>query len=108
MVSTVAPRLVNAALNLLGKRSEQKVVEMSALDDNNSKGNSSKDNEGGVAENVTRALTPAAARLCIDIHGSHVIQRILRSNLVKRIVEKSLDLMQDAYGNYVVQYVLDV
>jgi hypothetical protein len=27
---------------------------------------------------------------------------------VARIVEKALDLMQDAYGNYVVQYVLDV
>ena len=151
LVTTVAPRLVNAALNLHGTRSVQKVVEMSALDDTNSKGNSSKDSEGGVAEIVTRALTPAAARLCIDSHGNHVIQRILqklphkhskfvfdavarsvgdvarhrhgccviqrcldspsspaRSNLVKRIVEKSLDLMQDAYGNYVVQYVLDV
>ena len=31
-----------------------------------------------------------------------------RSHLVTRIVEKSLELMQDAYGNYVVQYVLDV
>ena len=28
--------------------------------------------------------------------------------MVNRIVEKSLELMQDAYGNYVVQYVLDV
>ena len=83
MVSTVAPRLVNAASNLHGTRSIQKVVEMSALDDNNSKGNSSKDNDGGVAEIVTRALTPAAARLCIDSHGNHVIQRILQSNLVK-------------------------
>jgi hypothetical protein len=27
---------------------------------------------------------------------------------VNKIVEKSLELMQDAYGNYVVQYVLDV
>ena len=48
-------------------------------------------------------------------HGCCVIQRCLdsrhstaRSNLVERIVEKSLELMQDAYGNYVVQYVLDV
>jgi hypothetical protein len=100
---------------------------------------------------LTRALTPAAARLCIDSHGNHVIQRILlklghqhatfvfdavaasvgdvarhrhgccviqrcldsppseaRGHLVHRIVDNSLDLMQDAYGNYVVQYVLDV
>jgi hypothetical protein len=48
-------------------------------------------------------------------HGCCVIQRCLdsppseaRAHLVRRIVEKSLELMQDAYGNYVVQYVLDV
>lgn len=48
-------------------------------------------------------------------HGCCVIQRCLdsppteaRSYLVRRIVQKSLELMQDAYGNYVVQYVLDV
>lgn len=138
LISTVGPRLVNAALNLHGTRSVQKVVEMSVGDSK-------------CAEIVTQFLAPAAARLCIDSHGNHVIQRILqklphihskfvfdavansvgdvarhrhgccviqrcldsppspaRSNLVKRIVEKSLDLMQDAYGNYVVQYVLDV
>jgi len=148
LVRTVGPRLVNAALNLHGTRSVQKVVEMSALDDNNL---NLRPEEKSVADIVTSALAPAAARLCIDSHGNHVIQRILqklphnhskfvfdavaqsvgdvarhrhgccviqrcldsppspaRSNLVKRIVEKSLDLMQDAYGNYVVQYVLDV
>ena len=31
-----------------------------------------------------------------------------RSNLVLKIVEKFLEIMQDAYGNYVVHYVLDV
>lgn len=171
LVTTVAPRLVNAALNLHGTRSVQKVVEMSALDDSCRSDKKHKNSSGeesvsftnqnnpnillnanvNVAEIVTRALAPAAARLCIDSHGNHVIQRILqklphhhskfvfdavahsvgdvarhrhgccviqrcldsplsaaRSNLVKRIVEKSLDLMQDAYGNYVVQYVLDV
>jgi hypothetical protein len=103
------------------------------------------------ADVLTKALSPAAARLCIDSHGNHVIQRILlrlghqhskfvfdavaesvgdvarhrhgccviqrcldsqpgpaRAHLVRRIVDKSLELMQDAYGNYVVQYVLDV
>jgi len=138
LISTVSPRLVNAALNLHGTRSVQKVVEVAANDDE-------------AAQIVTRALTPAVARLCIDSHGNHVVQRVLqrlphphakfvfdavanavgdvarhrhgccviqrcldspqspaRSNLVKRIVEKALDLMQDAYGNYVVQYVLDV
>jgi len=143
LVKTVSPRLVNAALNLHGTRSVQKVVEMSVID--------KKDLSFPAAEVVTRSLSTAAAKLCIDSHGNHVIQRILqkfpheyskfifdavansvgdvarhrhgccviqrcldspssfaRSNLVKRIVEKALDLMQDAFGNYVVQYVLDV
>lgn len=138
LISTVSARLVNAALNLHGTRSVQKVVEVAANDDR-------------AAEIVTRWLAPAVARLCIDSHGNHVVQRVLqrlphphakfvfdavanavgdvarhrhgccviqrcldsphsaaRSNLVMRIVEKALDLMQDAYGNYVVQYVLDV
>lgn len=103
------------------------------------------------AKILTDALRPSAARLCIDSHGNHAIQRILlklpyqytqfifdavaasvedvarhrhgccviqrcldsrhssaRTHLVGCIVEKSLELMQDAYGNYVVQYVLDV
>lgn len=138
LVESVSPRLVNAALNLHGTRSVQKVVEMSVT-------------KMEAQMVVTRSLSSSAARLCIDSHGNHVIQRILqkfppqysnfifdavansvgdvarhrhgccviqrcldspsspsRSNLIKRIVEKALDLMQDAFGNYVVQYVLDV
>lgn len=145
LIKTVSPRLVNAALNLHGTRSVQKVVEMSIADD------ATPAQQNAAAEAVTKSLVPAAARLCIDSHGNHVIQRILqrlphkhskfifeavaksvgdvarhrhgccviqrcldspsspaRSNLVRRIVDKALDLMQDAYGNYVVQYVLDV
>jgi Pumilio-family RNA binding repeat len=155
LVKSVSARLVNASLNLHGTRSVQKIVELCAVDDEN--GDASKDinNEGAKEESASdvlaRALAPAAARLCIDSHGNHVIQRILlklghkhskfvfdavaesvgdvarhrhgccviqrcldsppgpaRSHLVLRIVDKSLELMQDAYGNYVVQYVLDV
>lgn len=170
MIKTVSTRLVNASLNLHGTRSVQKVVELCAIDEvNESEDESSEEQPEEVekdskkskkgkskkketaAEILTKALTPAAARLCIDSHGNHVIQRILlklpykysqfvfeavansvgdvarhrhgccviqrcldsppsnaRSNLVSKIVEKSLELMQDAYGNYVVQYVLDV
>eukprot|EP00536_Pseudo-nitzschia_multiseries_P006981 jgi/Psemu1/194376/e_gw1.156.114.1 len=138
LVKNVSTRLVNASLNLHGTRSVQKIVELYKKEET-------------AADVLTKALTPAAARLCIDSHGNHVIQRILlklghkhskfvfdavaesvgdvarhrhgccviqrcldshpgpaRSNLVRRIVDKSLELMQDAYGNYVVQYVLDV
>jgi len=138
LVQTVSPRLVNASLNLHGTRSVQKVVEVCSDDDAQS-------------ECIAFALAQAAARLCIDSNGNHVVQRVLqkfshchasfvfeavavavgdvarhrhgccviqrcldspvspaRSNLVGKIVENALDLMQDAYGNYVVQYVLDV
>jgi len=150
LVKSVSTRLVNASLNLHGTRSVQKVVELCAIDEANTPGRVA--NETETAANIlSHALAPAAARLCIDSHGNHVIQRILlklpykyshfvfdavansvgdvarhrhgccviqrcldsspsvaRTNLVRRIVEKSLELMQDAYGNYVVQYVLDV
>ena len=149
LVKSVSTRLVNASLNLHGTRSVQKVVELCALDEANGENKDSA--EESSADILTRALAPAAARLCIDSHGNHVIQRILlklghdhskfvfdavaesvgdvarhrhgccviqrcldsppstaRSHLVHRIVDKSLELMQDAYGNYVVQYVLDV
>uniref|UniRef100_A0A7S1VIA4 PUM-HD domain-containing protein n=1 Tax=Grammatophora oceanica TaxID=210454 RepID=A0A7S1VIA4_9STRA len=150
LIKSVSARLVNASLNLHGTRSVQKVVELCAIDEVQCP--EAKDgSDGTAAEILTRSLTPAAARLCIDSHGNHVIQRILlklnheharfvfdavatsvgdvarhrhgccviqrcldsptseaRSHLVHRIVEKCLELMQDAYGNYVVQYVLDV
>ena len=156
LIKSVSTRLVNASLNLHGTRSVQKIVELCAMDEDNKAAavasNESSDADAETAADVlTKALTPAAARLCIDSHGNHVIQRILlklghkhskfvfdavaesvgdvarhrhgccviqrcldsppgpsRSHLVCRIVDKSLELMQDAYGNYVVQYVLDV
>ncbi|KAL3924498.1 MAG: hypothetical protein SGILL_001009 [Bacillariaceae sp.] len=156
LIKSVSTRLVNASLNLHGTRSVQKIVELCAIDEENLKKGSTGDNirdteEDTAADVLTNALAPAAARLCIDSHGNHVIQRILlklghkhakfifdavaesvgdvarhrhgccviqrcldspqgpsRANLVHRIVDKSLELMQDAYGNYVVQYVLDV
>lgn len=150
LIKSVSPRLVNASLNLHGTRSVQKVVELCAADEAQWP-NTRDPIDGTAAEILTAALCPAAARLCIDSHGNHVIQRVLlklghqhsrfvfdavansvgdvarhrhgccviqrcldsppteaRSHLVRRIVQKSLELMQDAYGNYVVQYVLDV
>jgi len=162
LVKSVSTRLVNASLNLHGTRSVQKIVEVCAADEEQMEGeeadesNKQEESKGKkkpetAAKILSDALKPSAARLCIDSHGNHAIQRILlklpyqytsfifdavaasvedvarhrhgccviqrcldsrhstaRSHLVSRIVEKSLDLMQDAYGNYVVQYVLDV
>ncbi|KAL7579003.1 hypothetical protein ACA910_019047 [Epithemia clementina (nom. ined.)] len=151
LVKSVSTRLVNASLNLHGTRSVQKVVELCAADEQIIAGTPKSETGESSADILTEALSPAAARLCIDSHGNHVIQRIIlklgpkhsefvfdsvaasvgdvarhrhgccviqrcldsapseaRSHLVRRIVEKALELMQDAYGNYVVQYVLDV
>jgi len=151
LMNTVSSRLVSASLNLHGTRSVQKLVELCAIDEASRNAVPPNSSEPTAASILTRALAPAAARLCIDSHGNHVIQRILlklsyhhsrfvfeavaasvgdvarhrhgccviqrcldspptkaRSQLVLRIVEKALELMQDAYGNYVVQYVLDV
>lgn len=175
LVKSVSTRLVNASLNLHGTRSVQKIVEVCAIDeeenedeeeeekkkaaeeeavkqdDDSDKSKKKKKKKDTAAKILTDALKPAAARLCIDSHGNHAIQRILlklpyqytqfifdavaasvedvarhrhgccviqrcldsrhsaaRTHLVTRIVEKSFELMQDAYGNYVVQYVLDV
>ena len=140
LLQTVRHRLVNASLNLHGTRSVQKIVELCSVG-----------KDFNAVRVLIKALAPAAARLCIDSHGNHVIQRILlklphahskfvfdavassvgdvarhrhgccviqrcldsppspsRTHLVSCIVNKALELMQDAYGNYVVQYVLDV
>ena len=138
IIRTVSPKLVTAALNLHGTRSVQKVVEMCAFDNSAaqcvtkalvaSAARLCIDANGNhVIQRVLQRLPHQHARFVFDAvanavgdvarhrHGCCVIQRCLdspksiaRSNLVARIVEKALDLMQDAYGNYVVQYVLDV
>lgn len=177
LVKSVSTRLVNASLNLHGTRSVQKIVEVCAIDEEENEEDEEEEEKKAAEEEaaqhegeddekakkkkkkkkdtaakiLTDALKPAAARLCIDSHGNHAIQRILlklpyqytqfifdavaasvedvarhrhgccviqrcldsrhsaaRTHLVSRIVEKSFELMQDAYGNYVVQYVLDV
>ncbi|KAL6515302.1 hypothetical protein OROHE_018934 [Orobanche hederae] len=61
----------------------------------------------------------AAAKYCVDIathqHGCCVLQRCighatgeLRENLIEEISENGLLLAQDAYGNYVIQFILEL
>ncbi|GMI05706.1 hypothetical protein TrVE_jg12859 [Triparma verrucosa] len=138
VIRGVSTSLVKSSLNLHGTRSVQKVVEMCSFDPAaaacvtkalapqaarlciDANGNH-------VIQRVLQRLPHQHARFVFDAvaasvgevarhrHGCCVIQRCLdspkspaRSNLVAKIVEKALELMQDAYGNYVVQYVLDV
>jgi len=176
LVKTVSARLVQSSLNLHGTRSVQKIIEtVSAADCGVISGKQEeaerKESNERIASMLAFSLKPAAARLCIDSHGNHVMQRILsgfppqytefiyecvasnvtdvarhrhgccviqrcldshphlhyvdesakklldpcsasiieaRRHLIQQICAGALQLMQDAYGNYVVQYVLDI
>lgn len=123
LVKSVSPRLVNASLNLHGTRSVQKVVELCALDEsvegddepnNANAANSDSKKKESAAELLTRSLSPAAARLCIDSHGNHVIQRILLklpykySQFVFEAVANSVgDVARHRHGCCVIQRCLD-
>ena len=122
LVGSVSARLVNASLNLHGTRSVQKVVELCASDEpimaakNKEQASSSKTMEPAEtsASILTRSLTPAAARLCIDSHGNHVIQRILlklpqqHSHFVFEAVAASVgDVARHRHGCCVIQRCLD-
>ena len=122
LVRSVSTRLVNASLNLHGTRSVQKVVELCASDEpimvaKNKKHSSSSetiDHPETAASILTRSLTPAAARLCIDSHGNHVIQRILlklpqeHSHFVFEAVAASVgDVARHRHGCCVIQRCLD-
>lgn len=111
LISSVCPRLVNAALNLHGTRSVQKVVELSV---DNSNGRMGSVLVYPAADVVTRALSASAARLCIDSHGNHVIQRILQkfppqySKFIFDAVANSVgDVARHRHGCCVIQRCLD-
>uniref|UniRef100_A0A7S2U7A4 PUM-HD domain-containing protein n=1 Tax=Attheya septentrionalis TaxID=420275 RepID=A0A7S2U7A4_9STRA len=115
LVKSVSPRLVNASLNLHGTRSVQKILELCAADEAvtsvNRRGSGS---SGTSADILIRALAPAAARLCIDSHGNHVIQRILiklpyqYSQFVFEAVATSVgDVARHRHGCCVIQRCLD-
>ena len=53
--------------------------------------------------------------IATDKHGCCVLQRCInaateeqKDELVEKIIKKAVELVQDAYGNYVVQYVIDL
>mmetsp|Transcript_5685 Transcript_5685/g.15974 ORF Transcript_5685/g.15974 Transcript_5685/m.15974 type:complete len:910 (-) Transcript_5685:332-3061(-) len=122
LVRSVSARLVNASLNLHGTRSVQKVVELCASDEpimaakykERQSSSEPTDPAETAASILTRSLTPAAARLCIDSHGNHVIQRILlklpqkHSHFVFEAVAASVgDVARHRHGCCVIQRCLD-
>lgn len=136
IIATVKNDIVNAALNLHGTRSIQRIIELASGREQ--------------LEYLTNALKGNIVNLCVNPNGNHVVQRALlqfegvdrdlilnaignscteisthrhgccvmqrcfdaasgkqRSLLVRQISDCCLELMQDPYGNYVIQYVLD-
>ena len=114
LVKSVSTRLVNASLNLHGTRSVQKVVELCAADEQQPRPQGSSESGESAADILTDALSPAAARLCIDSHGNHVIQRIIlklgseHSEFVFDAVAASVgDVARHRHGCCVIQRCLD-
>ncbi|KAG2206110.1 hypothetical protein INT47_003759 [Mucor saturninus] len=137
IVETVAPDLVNIALNMHGTRAVQKLIEYLSTPQQISM--------------VTDALNANVVTLIKDLNGNHVIQKCLhrlsaddnqfiydavcthciqvashkhgccvlqrcfdhatlsqKDQLVEEIAKHALTLVQNAFGNYVVQYVLEL
>jgi hypothetical protein len=137
VITKVAPDLVAISLNMHGTRAVQKLVEtiitpqevelvvnalrasvVTLIKDLN--GNhviqrclhhlSSADNQ---------FIYDAVAKHCVSVathkHGCCVLQRCIdyatitqKRQLINEIVANALELVQDAFGNYVVQYILDL
>ncbi|KAJ2851853.1 hypothetical protein IWW36_000814 [Coemansia brasiliensis] len=137
IVVGVAPDLVNVSLNMHGTRAVQKLIELlsnqkqidaiiEALSDRvvtlirDLNGNHviQKCLSRFSSEN-NQFIYNSVAASCIDVathrHGCCVFQRCIdhasdaqKSQLVKVIIAQALSLVQDPFGNYVVQYVLDL
>ncbi|CAB1107770.1 unnamed protein product [Ectocarpus sp. CCAP 1310/34] len=138
LVNQVAGQMVEAGMNLHGTRSVQKIIEVcrgtpsqvavvvSALKDAtvplclDTNGNH-------VVQRLLQHLAPTdnafvfemLAEACVPVathrHGCCVIQRAIDAAtveqsrlLVSQVSKHALQLMQDPYGNYVVQYVLGI
>ncbi|KAJ1752869.1 hypothetical protein LPJ78_000936 [Coemansia sp. RSA 989] len=137
IVVGVAPDLVNVSLNMHGTRAVQKLIELlssqkqidaiiEALSDRvvtlirDLNGNHviQKCLSRFTSEN-NQFIYNSVAASCIDVathrHGCCVFQRCIdhasnaqKSQLVEVIIVQALSLVQDPFGNYVVQYVLDL
>ncbi|PPQ98902.1 hypothetical protein CVT24_003533 [Panaeolus cyanescens] len=115
---SVAQDLVNISLNMHGTRAVQKMIDFLSTRRQASfillqiafKLTSPEDNQ---------FIYNAVAANCVEVathrHGCCVLQRCIdhaselqRAQLVNEITYNALTLVQDPYGNYVVQYILDL
>ncbi|KAI5852319.1 armadillo-type protein [Tricharina praecox] len=137
LVNTAAPRLVDIALNQHGTRALQKMIEfLSTREQIDTIVHALESkvveliqdlNGNHVIQKCLNRLKPEDAQFifdavgenCIPVgthrHGCCVLQRCIdhasglqKVQLIQRITAHSLELVQDAFGNYVVQYILDL
>ncbi|KAJ2382888.1 hypothetical protein GGI23_007269, partial [Coemansia sp. RSA 2559] len=137
IVVGVAPDLVNISLNMHGTRAVQKMIEsLSCQEQIDAIVNALKDSVvmlirdlngnhviqkclGRLSSKNNQFIYDSVARSCTDVathrHGCCVFQRCIdyssvgqKGQLVDVIITQALTLVQDPFGNYVVQYVLDL
>jgi hypothetical protein len=136
ILASVAPHLIPASLNPHGTRAVQKILEIFqtkaqvAVLTQALRGSvvplATDSNGNHVIQQCLQHLPPTACEFIFDEmtaeasvvskhrHGCCVVQRCIdkiegkaRERLLRCISENALELMQDAFGNYVVQYMLD-
>eukprot|EP00842_Homolaphlyctis_polyrhiza_P006345 jgi/Hompol1/6711/HPOL_001642-RA len=137
LIEHVAPDLMGISLNMHGTRAVQKLIEhLSTPSQINTVINALdvnvvvliKDLNGNhviqkclnrLSKESNQFIYNAVSRNCIEVathrHGCCVLQRCIdhasdtqRAQLVSEIIYHALTLVQDPFGNYVVQYVLDL
>jgi len=105
LVATLEPAVVDLSKNSNGNHVVQKCLKHSSLK---------------ARLFVIRAVTENTRTISTHRHGCCVVQRCLdattpetpetaadRAKLVAKIIENSMTLMQNAYGNYVIQYLVE-
>ncbi|KAL4802753.1 hypothetical protein BDV18DRAFT_154086 [Aspergillus unguis] len=137
LINNAAPQLVKIALNQHGTRALQKMIEfISTREQTQTVIYALKDhvvelvqdlNGNHVIQKCLNHLEPedsqfiydAVGANCVDVgthrHGCCVLQRCIdhasgeqRARLIAQITHKAFYLVQDPFGNYVVQYILDL
>ncbi|KAJ2553086.1 hypothetical protein EV175_003069, partial [Coemansia sp. RSA 1933] len=137
IVVGVAPDLVNISLNMHGTRAVQKMIEsLSCQEQIDAIIDALKDSVvmlirdlngnhviqkclGRLSSKNNQFIYDSVAKSCTDVathrHGCCVFQRCIdyssveqKGQLVDVIITQALTLVQDPFGNYVVQYVLDL
>ncbi|MCJ1399136.1 hypothetical protein MMC11_002338 [Xylographa trunciseda] len=113
LINNAAPQMVKIALNQHGTRALQKMIEFISTPEQ--------------IQTIIHALKDRVVELIKDLNGNHVIQKCLnrlspedaqrcidhasgyqKAQLISQITENAFSLVQDPFGNYVLQYIVDL